>query len=244
MAIDTNAHQAVKPANEAEQESRTIADRVCKQIVTAIVTGELLPGQKISEPGLAKAYGISRGPLREAIRRLEGWRLIERKAHVGARVVELTARELIEIYRVREALEGMACRLAAEHMTDEEINSLKVLLDNHELSIAQQEGRAYFQKEGDLDFHYRIVKGSKNAKLEELLGADLYHLVRMYRYQFSISSSRPKRALKEHRQIVDAIEARDPELAEMLMRRHISAARQNIEDKLNAVTKTLGDNNG
>lgn len=240
MAIDVNEHQAAEPAPETGQESRTIADRVCKQIVTAIVTGELLPGQKISEPGLAKAYGISRGPLREAIRRLEGWRLIERKAHVGARVVELTARELIEIYRVREALEGMACRLAAEHMSDEEIKSLKILLDNHELSIARQEGRAYFQKEGDLDFHYRIVKGSKNAKLEELLGDDLYHLVRMYRYQFSISSSRPKRALKEHRQIVDAIEARDAELAEMLMRRHISAARQNIEEKLNAATKPQG----
>ncbi|MBS99732.1 MAG: GntR family transcriptional regulator [Oceanospirillaceae bacterium] len=231
-------------ALEIDQESRTLADRVCKQIVTSIVTGELLPGQKISEPGLAKLYGISRGPLREAIRRLEGWRLIERKPHVGARVVQLSARELIEIYRVREALEGMACRLAAEHMTAEEIASLKALLDSHELSIEQQEGRSYFQKEGDLDFHYRIVQGSKNAKLQELLGADLYHLVRMYRYQFSVSSSRPKRALKEHRQIIDAIESRDAELAEMLMRRHISAARQNIEDKLNAVTKPQGENNG
>lgn len=223
---------------EIDQESRTLADRVCKQIVTAIVKGELLPGQKISEPELARTYGISRGPLREAIRRLEGWRLVERKPHIGARVVKLSARELIEIYRVREALEGMACRLAAEHMTQEEIDSLKALLDTHELSIEQREGRSYFQKEGDLDFHYRIVQGSKNAKLQEMLGADLYHLVRMYRYQFSVSSSRPKRALKEHRQIIDAIEARDAELAEMLMRRHISAARQNIEEKLNANEQT------
>jgi DNA-binding GntR family transcriptional regulator len=98
--------------------------------------------------------------------------------------------------------------------------------------VEELEGRAYFQKEGDLDFHFRIVQGSKNAKLLEILGSDLYHLVRMYRYQFSVSSSRPKRALKEHRQIVDAIDARDPELAELLMRRHISAARRNIEDKL------------
>lgn len=101
---------------ETDQEFRTLADRVCQQIVNSIVTGELLPGQKISEPGLAKLYGISRGPLREAIRRLEGWRLIERKPHVGARVVQLSAGELIEIYRVREALEGMASRLAGgEH---------------------------------------------------------------------------------------------------------------------------------
>ena len=159
-----------------EPETRTLADRVCQQIVTAIVKGEIPPGHKISEPELARTYGISRGPLREAIRRLEGWRLVERKAHVGARVVQLSAHELIEIYRVREALEGMACRQAAQNMTDEEIESLKRLLDEHEASVEQREGRSYFQKEGDLDFHYRIVQGSKNSKLLELLGDDLYQV--------------------------------------------------------------------
>lgn len=225
-------------------ENQTLADKVCEQIVTAIVVGEIPPGQKISEPELARTYGISRGPLREAIRRLEGLRLIERKPHVGARVVKLSLKELVEIYRVREALEGMACRMAAEFMPDDEIASLRALLDEHERNVEQLEGRSYFQKEGDLDFHYRIVQGSKNSKLLELLGSDLYHLVRMYRYQFSVSSSRPKRALKEHRQIVDAIEARDPELAEMLMRRHISAARKNIEAKLNMATDLRGEKHG
>ncbi len=222
-------------------ESRTLADKVCEQIVTAIVVGDIPPGQKISEPELARTYGISRGPLREAMRRLEGLRLIERKPHVGARVVKLSVKELIEIYRVREALEGMACRMAAEFMPDDEIASLRDLLDEHERSVEQLDGRSYFQKEGDLDFHYRIVQGSRNAKMLELLGSDLYHLVRMYRYQFSVSSSRPMRALKEHRQIVDAIAARDPELAEMLMRRHISAARKNIEARLNQTTDLKGD---
>jgi DNA-binding GntR family transcriptional regulator len=224
-----------------QSESRTLADRVCEQIVTAIVVGDIPPGQKISEPELARTYGISRGPLREAMRKLEALRLVERKPHVGARVVNLSAKELIEIYRVREALEGMACRLAAENMPQDEIDSLRDLLNEHEESIDQLDGRSYFQKEGDLDFHYRIVNGSKNAKLLEFLGGDLYHLVRMYRYQFSVSSSRPKRALKEHRQIIDAIESRDPELAEMLMRRHIGAARKNVEEKLKAATETRGE---
>jgi len=228
--------------NKAFQpETRTLADRVCEQIVTAIVVGDIPPGQKISEPELAKTYGISRGPLREAMRRLEALRLVERKPHVGARVVNLSAKELIEIYRVREALEGMACRLAAEFMPQEEIDALRDLLDEHEQSVEQLDGRSYFQKEGDLDFHHRIVQGSKNEKLLEFLGGDLYHLVRMYRYQFSVSSSRPKRALKEHRQIVDAIADRDPELAEMLMRRHIGAARRNVEERLNAATETRGE---
>lgn len=211
---------------------KTLATNVMDILITAIVKGDMPPGTKISEPELARTYGISRGPLREAIRRLEGLRLVELKPNVGARVVKLSVKELIEIYRVREALEGMASRLAAEHMSQEEIDDLRNLLDRHEESIEQLDGLSYFQKEGDLDFHFRIVKGSKNEKMLELLGGDLYHLVRMYRYQFSVSNSRPKRALKEHRQIVDAIEARDPELAEILMRRHISAARLNIEEKL------------
>ncbi|MEH6628554.1 MAG: GntR family transcriptional regulator [Motiliproteus sp.] len=217
---------------QAQPESRTLADKVCQKIVTAIIKGDIPPGHKISEPELARTYGISRGPLREAIRRLEGLRLVQRVPHVGATVVSLSFNELIEIYHVREAMEGMACRLAAQNMTDEEIASLRALLEEHERSLEATEGRSYFQKEGDLDFHYRIVQGSKNTKLMELLGGELYHLVRMYRYQFSLSSSRPVRALKEHHHVVDAIEHRDGELAEMLMRRHISAARKNIENKL------------
>lgn len=215
-----------------EGESRTLADRVFEQIQTAIVKGDIAPGSKITEPDLAKKYGISRGPLREAIRRLEGRRLIKRVAHVGARVVSLSFEELLDIYYVREAMEGMACRLAARNMTSEEIASLRELLARHEQASELQEGVAYYQKEGDLDFHFRIVLGSKNEKLTELLCGELYHLVRMYRYQFSASSSRPKRAFAEHHRIVDAIEQRDEELAEMLMRRHISASRKNVEQRL------------
>lgn len=225
----------------SQEENLTLADRVCQQIITAIVRGEIPTGTKISEPELARTYGISRGPLREAMGRLESLRLIERKPNIGARVVELSVKELLEIYRVREALEGMACRLAASNMPQSEIDSLRTLLDQHQGNIEEQEGRAYFQKEGDLDFHYRIVMASGNSKLQELLAADLYHLVRMYRYQFSLSSSRPTLALREHHQILDAIESRDEELAELLMRRHISASRRNIESKLNDKLNERGE---
>ncbi|WP_290702878.1 GntR family transcriptional regulator [Amphritea sp.] len=222
---------------DSPSELRTLADKVCEQLVTAIVRGDIPPGQKISEPELARTYGISRGPLREAIRHLEGLRLVVRIPHVGARVVSLTPEELVEIYRIREALEGMACRLAAENMSTAEIQGLRELLYQHEKNIEEIDGRAYFQKEGDLDFHYRIVQSSKNIKLFELLGGELYHLVRMYRYQFSVAKSRPQHALKEHHRILDAIEERDGELAEMLMRRHIGRARRNIEERLNPKNK-------
>ncbi|MDR9467136.1 GntR family transcriptional regulator [Marinospirillum sp.] len=213
-------------------DSRTLADRVFEELQDAIVTGGIAPGTKITEPGLAKEYGISRGPLREAMRRLEGRHLVSRIPHVGARVVSLSLDELLELYEVREAMEGMACRLAARQMPVAEIASLKALLEKHESQAELQQNLAYYQKEGDLDFHYRIVLGSGNKKLMELLCGELYYLVRMYRYRFSATSGRPKRAFQEHYRIVDAIEQRDEELAEMLMRRHIRASRDNVEQRL------------
>jgi len=201
----------------------TLAERVCRQLIDAIVTGELQPGSKVSEESLAHRFGVSRAPLREALRRLEEYRLVERKPHAGARVVSLSREELAELYEIREALEGMACRLAAERMSEEELQELAKVLDAHEQRDEIVEGRSYFQ-EGDEDFHLCIIRGSQNQKLMSLVGGNLYHLIRMYRYQLSMQPTRPQKALKEHRMIFEAISARDGELAELLMRRHLSRA--------------------
>ncbi|MFC2993435.1 MULTISPECIES: GntR family transcriptional regulator [Halomonas] len=218
-------------------EVRTLAERVFQQLQDAIVRGELPPGSKITEPGLSKAFGISRGPLREAMRRLEAHRLIERVPHVGARVIKLSMEELLELFDVREALESMAARLAAEHMTAAEIAGLRELLAMHERQTDLKKGEAYFQREGDLDFHYRIVQGSHNRMLVTMLCDDLYYLVRLYRTQFSATGSRPQRAFVEHHRIVDAIEAGDAELSELLMRRHVSASRANVVDRYAATLR-------
>ena len=207
----------------------TLSERLFEQIRGAIERGDIAAGSKISEPELARRFGVSRGPLREAIGRLEACGLVERRANVGARVVTLSSEGLLEIFQVREALESMAARLAAEHMTDEEIAGLRELLDQHGRQIDEDSGQAYFQKIGDLDFHYRIVQGSGNSRLIRLLCNDLYQLVRVYRYQFGMASRRGPRAFGEHEHIVDAIERGDGELAELLMRHHIRASRENIE---------------
>jgi len=210
----------------------TIADQVFAEIRKAIVEGEIPQGSKISEPELARRFGISRGPLREAMRRLESSNLVQRRANVGARVIVLSNEQLLEIYHVREALEGMAARLAAERMSDDEIADLRALLADHRRQVELEDGQAYLQGELDMDFHYRIVDGSHNSRLKGLLCNDLYHLVRMYRFQFGMASPRARRALSEHGHIVEAIEGRDGELAEVLMRRHIRASRKNVEQRL------------
>lgn len=220
-----------QPINDAENLAVfTIAEQVFEKLQKAIVEGEIPAGSKISEPVLAKQFGISRGPLREALSRLEVCNLIERKPNVGARVISLSSQHLIEIYQIRESLEGLAAGLAAKNMTDDEIDELEKLLQQHEKQI--DEDQTYFQKEGDMDFHFRIVQGSKNLHLIDMFCNDLYHLIRLYRYQFGMVSKRISRAFVEHEQIVDALRQRDADRAQFLMTKHIGHSRQNVEQML------------
>ncbi|EJL6323115.1 GntR family transcriptional regulator [Vibrio cholerae] len=214
-----------------EKES-TKSENLTEYLIEAIVEGQLAPGSKISEPELAKQFQVSRGPLREALMRVEGLGLIERIPHIGARVIQLSPTKLVELYAVREALEGMAARLAARNITEIELAGLESLLSTHSTHIDQVEGASYFHQQGDFDFHYRIIQASRNQQLIGLLCDELYHLLRMYRYQSPSSHSRPVEALEEHKFILRAIRQRDEELAEMLMRRHISRSRQLIEQQI------------
>jgi DNA-binding GntR family transcriptional regulator len=209
-------------------EQGTLADIASHRLAQSIVTGELAQGQKLNEAELAESFGMGRGPLREALRHLEGMRLVKRIPNAGARVVVLDRKTLSDLYAVREALEGMACRIAATQMTDEEIDQLRKLLDSHEKQIRKQGGTVYSQKEGDLDFHYQIARGSRNQMLMDLLGSEQYQLLRMCRYRTSRNAERTGPALQQHRQIVEALAQRDGELAEMLMRRHIQGAWHSI----------------
>lgn len=208
----------------------TSADKTFYLLRKAIVEGDIHPGSKLSETELSGRYSVSRAVIREAINRLESCNLVERRANVGARVVALTTEGLLELYQVRESLEGMAARLAAKNMSVEEIAELQALLDTHFQEV--KGGESYYQEAGDLDFHYRIIMGSKNRHLISLLLEDIYHLIRMYRVQLGMAGPRVTTAFDEHRHIVQAITNRDEELAEMLMRRHILYSKNNIQSKL------------
>ncbi|MFC6635585.1 GntR family transcriptional regulator [Microbulbifer taiwanensis] len=221
---------------QAVENNQSLAERLFVTLRGEIVEGQLAAGSKISEPELARRFSASRGSLREALMRLESLGLLERRVHVGARVVDLTERGLLDLYEVREALEGMACRLAAQNRSDEDLTELRQMLARHEQQEELQAGKAYFQPEGDFDFHFRIVQASKNDLLIDTLCNRLYYRVRMYRYQLGMASPRAKRAFREHSHIIEAIEAGDGELAELLMRRHIRASRNNIEKKLTTET--------
>lgn len=204
---------------------KSLVDAVTERLEAAIVAGELAPGERIREQTLAASLGVSRGPLREAIRRLEGRRLLDRKVNVGVSVAMLSPERLDNLLTVREALEGMACRLAAERMSDQELKELVKLLDSHARKRDVAMGQGYYQESGDYDFHFRIATASRNELLASIVKGDLYDLLRVYRYKSSTMTGRAAQALDEHRAIVDALVSRDPDRAEAAMRTHIRNAR-------------------
>src|SRR5690242_5433570 len=116
--------------------SLTLAEQLFHRLTDAILRGELPLGSKISEPVLAQRYGVSRGPLREALHRLQERHLITRTPNQGPRVVEATAEMLQSIYGVREVLEGLAARDAARLMSVDEIAALAEGVRRHEAEVA------------------------------------------------------------------------------------------------------------
>jgi DNA-binding GntR family transcriptional regulator len=205
--------------------SASLVDLIVDRLERAIMNGDLAPGTRLSEQALAKQFCVSRGPLREAIRRLEGRKLIERQPNIGPRIANLSEKKLLDILDVREALEGMACRLAAERMTDDELADLRRLVEEHGRHGDVQAGAGYYQEPQSRDFHFHIVRASRNEWLFDLLCGDLYDLLRVYRYQSSTMPGRTPHAYDQHRAIVAALAARDGARAEQLMRDHIRSGR-------------------
>jgi DNA-binding GntR family transcriptional regulator len=199
----------------------TLSDRVFDELEQEIVSGQIAMGTKLGEEVLAARFGVSRGPLREALRRLEGRALVERTAHAGVRVVNLDTRDLIELYGLRESLEGLAARLATENMSEPELDSLDELLRTQE----QPSDTVYSHVMGEEDFHFRVAAGSGSARLQKLLCGDLYSLIRLCRFRTWTMPGQLK-SYRDHARIVEAMRDRDADLAEMLMRRHVAKARE------------------
>jgi DNA-binding GntR family transcriptional regulator len=211
-------------------ERSTQADRVFHELEDEIVRGTIPMGTKLREEALAGRFGVSRGPLREALRRLEGRSLVQSAPHLGVQVVSIDHSDMVELYEVREALECVAVRLATERMSDQELANLRALLESNAAKVGDADTR-YSQGEGEDDFHFRIALGSRSRRLQKLLCGDLYSLIRMCRYRTWLIPGQ-RRTRNDHETIMAAMEQRDGELAEMLMRRHVRSARERFVQAL------------
>lgn len=213
----------------------SLSSEAFDKVVEAITSGEFDPGQRLSEAELARNLGISRGPLREALGRLEG-RLVKRTPRIGVHVISFTHEDLEALFLTREALEGMSARLAAERMSKEQLTELRALLESHAHQPELAAGEAYVQRSRDDDFHFAIIHGARCERLERLLMDEIYYQLRIHRRKSSTQPGRAQAALKEHRQIVEALEKRDPDKAEAAMRTHLRNARLSSLASLEADT--------
>ena len=198
----------------------SLVDEALAKIVSAITSGEFEPGQRISEAQLARSLGISRAPLREALGRLEGT-LVAKTPRVGVHVIQLSHADIAELFVVREALECMACRLAAENITKAEYLDLVDLLNSHHSNPRVLSRSGYFQRSKGDDFHFRIMEYARNERLKQLLLQNVYYQLHLYRFRASSEPGRADIAFTEHEAIVKAIGEQHPDKAEQLMRIHI-----------------------
>ena len=227
------------PAPKGAVQDKTLSDKTTTALREAIIRGQIRAGEKLNEPKLAAQFNVSRGPLREAIRRLVAMQLVRYIPNQGATVVTLELDSIMDLYEVREALEGKAAALAAQNMNEQDIAQLHTILAAHQQHFKDNSGE-YIQAEGDFDFHYLIIQGSGNELLINQLCNELYHLIRMFRSHTSRMQSTADRALIEHEHLTYAIEQKDSHLAEILMRSHIRRAKRSIRDYLTEKQNSAG----
>jgi DNA-binding GntR family transcriptional regulator len=187
----------------------------------AIVSGRLKPGERVVEDRVCGELGISRSPLREALRRLEGEGLVTILPRRGVVVTELSMRDGTDLFAVREALEGLAARLAARHITSEQLGRLREICQAMEARIAA--GELGQLAELNTEFHEHIVEASHNRWIREFLMATRAQIRLVYSSSLEILDRAPG-SLAEHRLIVDALAQHDAERAERMAREHVLKA--------------------
>jgi DNA-binding GntR family transcriptional regulator len=198
------------------------ADVVRETVRGAILAGELAPGTRLREEELARGFAVSRTPVREALQQLGAEGLIELSPHQGGVVASLTVEDVLAIAVVREALEGVSARLAARRATPTQTQRLLALVAAME---AQSDSASPAQlADLNLQFHAELRQAAANRYLDRFL-SQIEHAVRRFGQTTYAVPGRKEASIAEHRAIVEAVNARDPDRAEQLAIEHMREAR-------------------
>ncbi len=192
----------------------TLREKILETIREAILKGSLKPGEKVAEPELAERFGISRTPIREAFRQLESEGYLTVIPRKGAVVASLSERDVEEFYAIKSVLEGYAARMAADKLSDKDIERLEVINDRLEKLAREGDVKNFFRVHSD--FHEAFIRASGNDKLLELISQLLLKFNRLRMASLSLPG-RMEVSVQEHRKLLEAFKARDGELAENLV---------------------------
>ena len=200
-----------------------------------ILRGELKPGERLMEISLANKLGVSRTPIREAIRMLEHEGLAVMKPRRGAMVAKISTQELRDVLEIRESLEILAITKACERMDAESLSAMEEAARKFDELAARPDADLTALAEADVAFHDTIYNGTKNLRLIQILG-NLREQMYRFRIEYLKDPAVRKELMGEHRQILEAIRARNEELAAAKISEHIDNQRQ-------AIFRSLEDSN-
>jgi DNA-binding GntR family transcriptional regulator len=208
---------------------KPLREMVFESLREAIIQGRLKPGERMMEIQLADEMGVSRTPIREAIRKLELEGFVVMVPRKGAYVSGISVKDIVDVFEVRAALEALAAGLAAERITPDEQEELERSL----VAISEVSSKADINAivETDTNFHELIYKASRNERLFQIV-IHLKEQIQRFRTTSLSQPGRSKDALEEHRKMVEAISDRNVELAQALAREHIENAEQSMLNAL------------
>ncbi len=213
-----------------------LRDVVFNTLRKAILKGELEPGERLMEIRLAEKLGVSRTPIREAIRKLELEGLVVMIPRKGAIVAEISEKSLRDVLEVRRSLEELAIELACERMTEEEMDELEK--KEEEFAAAIAEGDSVSIAEKDESYHEVIYESTKNEKLVQILN-NLREQMYRYRLEYIKEGENHQLLIVEHEQILKALRQRHVEEAKIAVREHIDNQEitilKNLREKENDV---------
>ena len=208
----------------------TLDQRVYSAIEDKILSGEYKAGEQITENRLSSELGVSRTPVREALMMLELNGLIDLIPNKGAVVRGISVDDLVDIYKIRIRLEGLAASLAAERISDDGIRQLEETVELSEFYISKNDCEKI--KELDSTFHSCVYRFSGSRMLEKVL-SELHRSIGSYRKRSLENPGRLERSVSEHREILEAIKSKDAEKADKLTALHVNAALQNLLGVIN-----------
>lgn len=202
-----------------------LRDVVFNTLRQAILTGELKPGERLMEIHLANRLGVSRTPIREAIRKLELEGLVTMIPRRGAEVAQITEKSMNDVLEVRRAMDALCAELACERITDEELQALKVACDAFEQTVKTRDVKVIAQ--ADVALHDIIVKATGNQRLIQLVH-NLSEQMYRYRFEYIKDYSQHERLVEEHRIIYNSIVNKDVETASEAAKTHIDNQKKAI----------------
>lgn len=203
---------------------KVLSEQIREKIMEDILSGELKPGERLVENTLAKKYGVSQAPVREALKGLEAQSLVAVEPYKGTTVKQMGRESLKEYFVVRSVLEGFAGRLAAENITEEELEELERLLEQ---MIAAAEEHDY-EKRGELNkmFHMALIEASHNSLLVNI--CKNVRLGSWSRITSKNSKMDPNRIATRHRKMLELLRQRDADGIEKALQEHIKESFENF----------------